>query len=297
MKILVLGATGMLGHKAMQVLSRRHEVVGSVRRNPVDYRDHPVLKGLELVGNVDVNDFSTVEKAVEKVRPDVVFNCIGIVKQLREAHNPVPSIRINALFPHLLAQLCVHQGIRAVHMSTDCVFSGKKGMYTEQDFSDAGDLYGRTKYLGEIDYPRCLTIRTSIIGYEIESSHGLLGWFFDQKGKRVSGYSKAIFSGLTTNALSDVIASIIELQPDLHGVWQIASSPISKYDLLVQVRDRFSLDIQIEPDESVVIDRSLDPSRFIARTGIAIPSWPAMIEQLYLDPTPYDQARKNHAYK
>jgi len=296
-KILVLGATGMLGHKAMQVLSRLHDVVGSVRPDPVTYRNHPVLKDLELVGNVDVNDFSTVERAITETRPDVVFNCIGIVKQLKEAYDPVPSIRINALFPHLLAQTCGREGIRMVHMSTDCVFSGKKGMYTEQDFPDADDLYGRTKYLGEVDYPGCLTVRTSIIGRELDSAHGLLGWFFSQQGKKVSGYTRAIFSGLTTNALSDVIGTVIERHPDLRGTWQVASSPIDKYDLLVQVRDRFGLEIEIEPDESVVIDRSLDPSRFIARTGIPIPTWPEMIEQLYLDTTPYDLAGTDHAHR
>jgi dTDP-4-dehydrorhamnose reductase len=296
-KILVLGATGMLGHKAMQVLSHRHDVAGTVRRGTEGYRDHPVLKDLEIVGDVDVNDLSTVEKAVETVGPDVVINCIGIVKQLKEAHDPVPSIAVNALFPHLLAQVCVRKGIRMVHMSTDCVFSGKKGLYLEDDFADADDLYGRTKYLGEVDYPGCLTIRTSIIGRELDSNHGLLEWFFGQRGKQVSGYTKAIFSGLTTNALSDVIGSVIERYPDLRGVWQVASAPINKYDLLVQVRDQFGLEIGIKPDASVAIDRSLDPSRFIARTGIAIPTWPAMIEQLYLDPTPYDQGRSNHAYQ
>ena len=297
MKILVLGATGMLGHKAMQVLSERHEVVGSVRREPDGFADHPVLGPMELVGGVDVDNFSTVERAVKAVRPDLVLNCIGIVKQLKEARDPVPSIRINALFPHLLAQLCVREGVRMVHMSTDCVFSGRTGMYTEQDFADAGDLYGRTKYLGEVDYPGCLTVRTSIVGRELDSAHGLLGWFFSQQGKKVSGYTNAVFSGLTTNALSEVIGTVIEQHPDLRGTWQVASSPIDKYDLLVQVRDRFGLDIEIEPDESVVIDRSLDPSRFIAQTGITIPTWPAMIEQLYLDTTPYDCAGTHHAHQ
>jgi len=296
-KVLVLGATGMLGHKAMQVLSERHEVVGSVRREPADYADHPVLGPMELVGGVDVDDFSTVERTVKEIRPDLVLNCIGIVKQLKEAHDPVPSIRINALFPHLLAQLCVREGVRMVHMSTDCVFSGRKGMYTEQDFADADDLYGRTKYLGEVDYPGCLTVRTSIIGRELDSTHGLLGWFFSQQGKTVSGYTRAVFSGLTTNALSGLIGTVIERHPDLRGVWQVASSPIDKYNLLVQVRDRFGLEIEIEPDESVAIDRSLDPSRFIARTGITIPTWPAMIEQLYLDPTPYVLAETSHAHQ
>lgn len=297
MKILVLGATGMLGHKAMQILSKRYDVVGSVRRDPAGYRDHPVLKDLELAGNVDVNDFSSVVSPVQRIRPDVVLNCIGIVKQLKEAYDPVPSIRINALFPHLLAQLCVEEGIRMVHMSTDCVFSGRTGMYTEHDFPDADDLYGRTKYLGEVDYPGCLTVRTSIVGRELDSAHGLLGWFFSQQGKKVSGYTKAIFSGLTTNALSEVIGNVIERHPDLRGTWQVASSPINKYDLLVQVRDRFGLEIEIEPDESVAIDRSLDPARFIARTGITIPTWPEMIEQLYLDTTPYDLAGTHHAHQ
>lgn len=297
MKILILGATGMLGHKTMQILSTRHDVIGTVRRDARQYQDHPVLGSLDLIDGVDVNEYSTVEKAVGMVKPSVVINCIGIVKQLKEAHDPVPSIRINALFPHLLAQLCVKRDIRMVHMSTDCVFTGKKGMYAEDDFADADDLYGRTKYLGEVDYPGCLTIRTSIVGRELDSNHGLFEWFFGQRGKKVSGYTKAIFSGLTTNALSDVIGSVIEHHPDLHGVWQVASSPISKYDLLAQVRDRFGLDIEIEPDESVVIDRSLDPSRFIERTGITIPIWPAMIEQFYLDPTPYDQARMIHAHQ
>lgn len=297
MKILVLGATGMLGHKAMQILSKRHEVVGTVRRDPADYWHHPVLKDLDLVGEVNVNDFATVERVIAETRPDVIFNCIGIVKQLKEASDPVPSIKINALFPHLLAQACVREGIRMVHMSTDCVFSGRKGMYTEQDLSDAEDLYGRTKYLGEVDYPGCLTVRTSIIGYEIGSAHGLLGWFLSQQRKKVRGYTRAFFSGLTTNALSEVIRTVIEQYPDLHGTWQVASNPISKYDLLVRIRDRFGLDIEIEPDESVVIDRSLDPSRFIARTGIRIPTWPEMIEQLYLDTTPYDHAGTHHAHQ
>jgi len=296
-KILILGATGMLGHKAMLVLSNRHDVIGSVRDNPVIYHNHPVLKDLELIGHVDANDFSSVETAIQRIRPEVVFNCIGIVKQLKEAYDPVPSIKINALFPHLLAQLCVQKRIRLIHMSTDCVFSGAKGMYTEDDFPDAGDLYGRTKYLGEVDYPGCLTIRTSIIGRELDSFHGLLEWFFSQQGKQVKGFKKAIFSGLTTNALSEIIGTIIEQHPDLRGIWHVASSPINKYDLLIQIRDRFRLHIEIEPDESIVIDRSLDPSKFITRTGITIPPWSTMIEQLYLDKTPYNLGRKIHAHQ
>lgn len=287
----------MLGHKAMQLLSKRYDVVGSVRHNPIYYCDHPVLKEFNLVGNVDATDFSTIEYIVQTLRPDIIINCIGIVKQLQEANDPVLSIRLNALFPHLLAQLCVRKGIRMIHMSTDCVFSGKKGDYTEDDIPDASDLYGRTKLLGEVNYPGCLTVRTSIIGRELNTSHGLLEWFFSHQGEKVKGYRKAIFSGLTTNAFSNIIGDLIEYHPNICGTWHVAAHPISKYDLLVQIRDRFHLNIEVEPDDSVIVDRSLNPSKFLKHTGIMIPTWRSMIDQLYHDKTPYTIKEIHNVYK
>jgi dTDP-4-dehydrorhamnose reductase len=292
--VLILGATGMLGHKLMQTLSQDYLVTGTVRRNASALKQNPLFSSMNLVGNVRAADINTISQIIEEINPHIIVNCIGIVKQLPEAQDYLQSIAINALFPHQLARICQNKRIRLIHVSTDCVFSGRKGQYTEEDPSDAEDIYGKTKYLGEVSYPGCLTIRTSIIGREIESSHGLIEWFFSQEGKTVSGYKKAIFSGLTTRALSEIIARIISECPDLHGVRQIASDPINKYDLLNLIKKRFNLQIVMNADETVVNDRSLNPGKFIRETKIQIPSWDAMIEQMYQDTTPYDDIRRRN---
>lgn len=295
MRLLLLGATGMLGHKLLQILSRQFPVTGTIRNDVTKYRNYPALNPDLLKGHIDVDDISTVEKTIWECKPDVVINCIGIVKQLPAAHDPLSSIAINALFPHQLAQICRKRGARLIHISTDCVFSGKKGYYKENDFADADDLYGRTKYLGEVDYEGALTLRTSIIGRELGSSHGLIEWFLGQEGGAVSGYTNAIFSGLTTNAFSDVIATIITDYPEMRGVWHIASEPISKYDLLKLVKTVYNLSMEIQSDNSVVIDRSLNGDKLRENTNIIIPSWQTMIEQMHLDPTPYGVTRSKNA--
>jgi dTDP-4-dehydrorhamnose reductase len=182
-----------------------------------------------------------------------------------------------------------------IHMSTDCVFSGNKGNYSETDPSDAEDLYGKTKFLGEVDYPGCLTFRTSIIGRELETKHGLIEWFLSQEGKTVSGYKKAIFSGLTTIALSEIIAEILADHSHLSGVYQVASEPISKYDILNLVKKTYDMKIKIDPDETIINNRSLNPEKFRKETNIKIPSWEYMIEEMYRDPTPYATFRGHHA--
>lgn len=295
MNVLIFGATGMLGHKLMQVLSQEHTVTGTVRKDISSIKGNPVFSSMNILGNTSADNPETIRSALENIRPDVVINCIGIVKQLPAAQDPLQSITINALFPHQLAALCRKRGIRMIHMSTDCVFSGKTGCYTENDSSDAEDLYGKTKFLGEVSYPGCLTLRTSIIGREIESSHGLIEWFLGNEGKTVPGFSQAFFSGLTTFALSEIICTIIRDYPRLHGVVQVASEPISKHDLLIIVKKTYGLNITIEPDESVVNNRTLNPGKFKSETNIKIPSWEYMIDQMYRDPTPYSSIRRNHA--
>lgn len=295
MKVLVLGATGMLGHKLLQSLSGQFSVKGTIRGDRSAFRGCPPILSENVVDHVSAYDLLGVEKAIEEYKPDVVVNCIGIVKQLPAAQDPLQSIAINALLPHQLAHICGSKGIRLIHTSTDCVFSGKKGYYKENDFADADDLYGRTKYLGEVDYEGALTLRTSIIGRELGSSHGLIEWFLSQEGRAVSGYTNAIFSGLTTNALSDVITTIIMDYPEMRGVWHVASEPISKYDLLKLVKRVYNLNIEIQPEDSVVIDRSLNRSKLRKNTNIIIPSWQTMIEQMHLDPTPYGVTRSKNA--
>jgi dTDP-4-dehydrorhamnose reductase len=295
MTVLIFGATGMLGHKLMQVLSREHTVTGTVRREASVLADHPIFSKMDILGNISADNLESVRTAIDKVNPDVIINGIGIVKQLPSAQDSLQSISINALFPHQLAHICRQKNIRLIHMSTDCVFSGEKGYYSEEDPSDAEDLYGKTKYLGEVDYPGCLTLRTSIIGHELDTSHGLIEWFMSRNGSSVSGYKKAVFSGLTTLALSEIIDQIITKYPSLSGVYQVASEPISKYDLLNLVKKTYGMTVTIEPDETVVNDRSLNPEKFKKETNIKIPSWEYIIEQMHRDPTPYAAIRGQHA--
>ncbi|MHB8053170.1 MAG: dTDP-4-dehydrorhamnose reductase family protein [Methanoregula sp.] len=295
MKILLLGATGMLGHKLMQVLSKKFHVSGTVRGDTRTYAATPVFSGITLLGNTRADEIATIQEAINIAAPDVVINCIGIVKQLPAAQNRLASISINALFPHQMAKICRNRNIRFIHVSTDCVFSGKRGCYTEDDLSDADDLYGKTKFLGEVDYPGCLTLRTSIIGRELESSHGLIEWFLSQEGKTVYGYKKAIFSGLTTNAFSGIIGRIISDCPELRGVVQVASIPISKFDLLTLVKKTYGMNIDIRPDEMVINNRSLNADKFRKETNIKIPSWEYMIDEMYRDPTQYNILRGHHA--
>ncbi len=295
MRTLILGATGMLGHKLIQVLSQQFEVFATVRSSTEVFAGHPVIDREGLLGNVGVENFDSVVRAIALSKPQYVINCIGIVKQQLAAKDPLPSISVNALFPHRLAQVCQAAGIRLIHISTDCVFTGRQGNYVESDVADAEDLYGRTKLLGEVSGEGCLTVRTSIIGRELESSYGLIDWFLSQEGKAIRGYKKAIFSGFTTNALAEIIGQIIIKHSDLHGVWHVAAEPINKFDLLSLVKEIYHLNIQIEADEIFACDRHLNCDRFKQATGFVPPSWPDMINQMYQDPTPYSKLRGSYA--
>ncbi|WOF15392.1 SDR family oxidoreductase [Methanoplanus sp. FWC-SCC4] len=292
MKILILGASGMLGHKLIQTASEKFETFGTFRKKPSEYTIKHVFSNLNPLYDVDADNISDIESAIKSSNPDVVVNCIGIVKQLPEAKDSIQSIKINALFPHQVAKICREKGIRFIHISTDCVFSGKNGNYLESDFADADDLYGRTKYLGEVTGPGCLTLRTSIVGRELKGSNGLFEWFFSQNGKQVDGYKKAVFSGLTTNALSEIICEITLNHPKLEGLYHVSSEPVDKYSLLSLVKEKYGLNIQIVPDESVVCDKSLNSQKFKEDTGISIPLWADMIGEIYLDKTPYDIIRR-----
>lgn len=288
MKVLVLGATGMLGHKLGQILSLSFSTCGTIRRSPDTLTGHPAFQNVTILGEVDAYNINSVERAIDLAKPDVVINSIGIVKQLPEALDPIKSITINSLFPHQMAGICRKKNIRFIHYSTDCVFNGIKGNYREDDFPNAADLYGRSKLLGEVSGRGCLTLRTSIIGREIGSSHGLIDWFLAQEGKRVNGYQQAYFSGLTTNAHAAILAQIITIYPDLHGLYHLAAPRISKYDLLNIVKNTYGCNIDIEPDSQEKSDRSLDGSRFKSSTKIIIPTWPEMISEMYRDHTPYN---------
>jgi dTDP-4-dehydrorhamnose reductase len=288
MKVLVLGATGMLGHKIIQALASAHDVTGTVRGDATLYSGHPVLGSFNLIGEVTADDIASVERAFDKVKPNVVINCIGMIKQQSGAQDPITAITLNALFPHQAARAAHTFGARFIHISTDCVFSGhKREPYTENDPSDAEDLYGRTKYLGEVSTGGALTLRTSIIGRELGSKYGLVEWFLSNKGGSVQGYSKALYTGLTTLALARTIGKIVDNHRDLSGLWHVSSEAISKFDLLKLINEKMNLGIEITENRIFECDRRLDSSKFRNATGIEVPSWSEMIGELAADKTPY----------
>ena len=278
MKTLIIGGNGMLGHQLCRFLSERMDVWATVRKVPQHFN---YLPSDHVRMDISVQDPHAFESILNEIQPDAVVNAIGIVKQRDEAKQAVPSIQVNALFPHQLADLCNPRGIRVVQISTDCVFSGFKGNYTELDIPDPVDLYGRTKLLGELNRPGCLTLRTSIIGWQINTYSSLLSWFALQRGKHIKGYRKAIYTGLSTSVFAQLIGDILLSRPDLHGIYQVASEPISKYSLLLQLRDLLNWkDIVIEPDDQYFCDRSLSGTRFSVATGWRSPTWQAMLEGL-----------------
>ena len=279
-RVLVFGATGMLGHTLCRVLSQNHGVVGTVRGHAKEYRS-PLLN-VPLYSYVDVNDMRTVYDAIKTTNPDVVINAIGIVKQLPDAANRERSILVNSLLPHKLASICKIHGANLIQISTDCVFDGTQGGYRETDPTTATDLYGRTKALGEVINDRDLTLRTSIVGHELyPPHHGLLEWMLRQTWATVPGYTNAIFSGVTTIELARTIDIVIQEYPDLTGLYHVAAPPITKHDLLTMINATFDLGATIVPDTSVVVDRSLNDDLFRATTNIPKPSWQRMVDELY----------------
>ena len=241
----------------------------------------------QIFEGIDVLDDARLAHAVEAARPDVIVNAVGIIKQIDAANDPVTSVATNALLPHRIASLGVKQGLRLIHFSTDCVFSGRKGPYAEDAIPDPVDLYGRSKLAGEPSGTGSLTLRTSIVGRELRGRAGLIEWFLSQRGGSATGYANALYSGLTTITIADLISRLIIEYPELDGLWHVASAAISKYDLLALVNRHYRLGIKLGRDESFMIDRRLDGSRFKVRTGFSAPTWDAMIAEMAADPTPY----------
>ena len=252
-----------------------YSVRGSVRSS-VAMQLLPESLHERIICGVDIDSPDSLLQLFTQARPDVVINCIGLVKQLAGGVNPLAAIPINSLLPHRLVRICTLSGARLIHVSTDCVFTGAKGMYSEDDIADANDLYGRSKLLGEPDSPLAVTLRTSIIGPELDSSHGLVGWFLSQRS-RVKGFSRAVFSGLPTVELARVMRDFVIPRPELHGVHHVSAAPINKYELLSLIASVYGIAIEIVRDDALVIDRSLDSTRFRRLTGYDAPPWRELI--------------------
>ena len=283
----------MLGHKMVQVFAGEFETWTTVRGSAAAYAQYGLIHADRVIEGVDALNFESLTAAIERIQPQAVINCIGIIKQLPTASDPVLNLTINSLLPHRLQRLCQAGGARLIHFSTDCVFSGRKGMYTEDDPSDALDLYGRTKFLGETSGEGALTIRSSVIGRELTTTSGLVEWFLAQRGRLVQGYTRAIYSGFTTRMMARIVRSILLDHPALCGTVQVSSAPINKYDLLVLLRDAYGVTVDIVPDDTVQMDRTLDSSRFREMTAFVPPSWSDMIGEMASDATPYEQWRSS----
>lgn len=283
-KILILGGTGMIGHGLFYGLSQYSDldVYASAREDTNINKWFPLALKEKIKTNIDVNHFDSIIEVLSFAQPDVVINCVGLIKQNPLVENTLLAISINSLFPHRVASICRAMGIRMIHVSTDCVFSGDKGNYKETDPSDATDLYGRTKFLGEVIYPHCITLRTSIIGHELRGKRGLIEWFLSQQGM-IKGFTHAIFTGLPTIEFARVIKEYVLSDPNLNGLYHVSAEPISKYDLLKLIAIRYRKEIQINPYDDFYSDRSLDSTRFQNATGYQPPSWEELVEKMYLN--------------
>jgi dTDP-4-dehydrorhamnose reductase len=293
-RVLVLGATGMLGHKLVQRLGAAGFLVtAAIRSGEIPNRpaDRAALRQAEqILTGVDVLEDKALSNAISAAAPDVVVNAVGVIKQLEVVKDPISTIATNSLLPHRVAKICAARGAKLIHFSTDCVFAGREGPFREDSRTDAEDIYGRSKLLGEVGGPGALTIRSSIVGRELRGRSSLIEWFILQRGNRVTGFAGALYTGLTTEVMSDLVGKLITDHPDLDGIWHVASMPISKYELLALVNRHFRLQIELVRDDRFVVDRRLDGSRFRELTGFVAPSWDEMIARMAADPTPYDAA-------
>jgi dTDP-4-dehydrorhamnose reductase len=281
MKVLILGGTGMLGHQIIKgCISRNYDWYTTVRNKELLINFFGQGISNRIIEIDDIKNFKQLREVCMASGAQFIINCIGVVKQSKHASNFLESISVNSLLPHILNEICENMNAKLIHISTDCVFDGAKGLYNEDDISNAYDIYGKSKFLGEVNYGNSMTLRTSIIGNEItQNTHGLIDWFLVQK-RSVSGYKKAIFSGVTTFELTKIILDVILPKYFSVGLFQIASKPISKYDLLNIVARVYNKDIEIVESQELMIDRSLSPSKFFSLTNYSPPEWDLQINQM-----------------
>lgn len=280
----------MLGHKLVQQLGKNNSVVATIRSDAEALSKAGISENNVITG-VDITNPSILSETIRSVSPDVVINAIGAIKQKSQGGGVVSYLKVNSIFPHDAYAACQEVGARFITISTDCVFTGVKGSYTENDIPDAVDLYGTSKRLGEINVPGALTLRTSIIGRELSGAHGLLEWFLSNRGGKVKGFAKAVFSGFPTVVLAKIIGWVIDEHPQLSGLYHVSSEPINKYDLALMFNEHYDAGIDIERFEDFQIDRSLDSSRFRELTGFVPESWDEMVRIMASDPTPYEKIR------
>lgn len=290
-KILILGVSGMLGHRMWRTFAATtYQIVGTVRKNKDHYKALGLPKTENLVDNMNVEDLENLKLLLDREKPNVVINCVGLTLRKKDLTDIEKCYRINSMLPQYLDQWCSQNQSKLIHFSTDCVFDGKKGStYLETDMPSAFDHYGMSKFLGEAKTGRNLTLRLSIVGRELENKTELIEWIFSQAHKNASGYANVFYTGLTTQRVSAEVLKIIEKFPELSGVYQVSSEKISKYDVIQKINEKFNLGIQLQKNVEYKSDKSLDCSRYKKATGYEQPTWDNMIEELYQDRSFYER--------
>jgi dTDP-4-dehydrorhamnose reductase len=284
MKVVVLGVSGLIGHKLFQVLSQKFETFGTIRGVKKDYSHAPFFENKNIIENVDAFNMKNMQRTLNEIDPDVVLNCIGITKRKKEINNHYKAIYVNSLFPHMLAEWSKKTNKRVIHFSTDCVFNGVDGDYTEDSNPNAEDMYGKTKALGEINYNHTLTIRSSFVGRELFSHTEILDWFLLQQSKVIKGYTDTLYTGVSTLVLSRIVSEIIEHHPRLCGLRQLAiEKPVSKFDLLNIAKKSFDKKTEIIPDENISIYANLNGKKLQKELAYELPSWEVMMDELAND--------------
>lgn len=291
-RIFITGGGGTLGHKLWQVLPKKFpDTYVSIRRPKIYYEKCGLFNSRNVLDDLDLRDFGRLKIVLNEMCPSVIVNCAGVTLRSREASDKLSNIAVNSLLPYMLAKWCTENRARLIHFSTVCVFDGKLGNYDEDSSPDARDLYGMTKMLGDVQVPCALTLRSSFIGREIFGGTELLEWFLAQKGKCINGFSKALFTGLTTNHLAELVGELIEKFPDLNGLYHVSSEMVSKFELLNLMKEAYKINITIDCDEKFECRRNLNGDRFIKATRFRCPSWRQMMFAMSSDQTPYDQWR------
>jgi dTDP-4-dehydrorhamnose reductase len=266
-KILILGSDGMAGHIIADYLTEKgHAVFTTTRKNTDEKNSH-----FDVIEN-----YKELENILNKVKPEIVINCIGMLNKFTE-ENKAGAVLINSFLPHYIDSLSEKYNFKFVHISTDCVFSGEKGDYIETDFADAASFYGKSKALGEVNNEKNLTFRTSIVGPDINpNGAGLFQWFMKQEGE-IKGFSKVIWTGVTTLELAKAIEKSFDL--NITGLYHLVNNQkINKYDLLVLFKKYMGKDIVIEKDDTYVSDKSLINTR--TDFDLKIPSYEKMVEEM-----------------
>jgi dTDP-4-dehydrorhamnose reductase len=281
MRILILGVSGLIGHTILKGFNGKPEVFGSLHKSKKKYGDLNLFTGKNIIENVDVKNFEILKGILFTINPDVILNCVGITKRKIDKTNPLEVIQVNSIFPHQLAEWAKYHHKRVIHFSTDCVFDGKIGNYKETSLTTAEDLYGRTKALGEINYPHTLTLRSSFIGQELFDKTELLDWFLSQDGKQIKGFTNTFYSGVSTLYMARIVKEIIQYYPKLNGLYQLApKSPISKYDLLCIANKVFQVNVDIIPDDTQRHYPTLDASKLGETINLKVPTWENMMLEL-----------------